>query len=72
MVINLPSLEERSFSERMELIEEFFIEEVSNVKVPIKVHKDVIRAFCFMIAREILANLKEIYSFYVSRGFLVL
>ncbi len=45
MVINLPSLEERSFSERMELIEEFFIEEVSNVKVPIKVHKDVIRAF---------------------------
>ncbi len=70
MVINLPSLEDRSLTERMELIEEFFIEEVNNVKVPIKVHRDVIRAFLLYDCKGNIGQLKGDIQLLCARGFL--
>lgn len=70
MVINLPSLEDRSLTERMELIEEFFIEEVSNVKVPIKAHRDVIRAFLLYDCMGNIGQLKGDIQLLCARGFL--
>lgn len=46
-VIELPSLEKRTIKERVELICRFFREESSRIKVPIKLSKEVLRAFMF-------------------------
>jgi len=70
MTINLPSLEERPMEERMELIEEFFINEVNNVNVPVKVHKDVIRAFLQYNCTGNIGQLKGDIQLLCARGFL--
>lgn len=43
MVIKIPSLSERNLTERFQLIKQFFSEESKCVKVPIRVHKAVIK-----------------------------
>lgn len=70
MIINLSSLEDKSLAERMEFIDEFFIEEVSNVKVPIKVHRDVIRAFLLYDCKGNIGQLKGDIQLLCARGFL--
>lgn len=71
MVISLPpSLDKRPLSERLEFIENFFIEEVNNVKVPIKVYRDVLRAFLLYDCRGNIGQLKGDIQLLCARGFL--
>ena len=70
MVISLPSLDKRPLSERIKFIENFFIEEVNNVKVPIKVYRDVLRAFLLYDCRGNIGQLKGDIQLLCARGFL--
>ncbi|GMG95342.1 sigma 54-interacting transcriptional regulator [Tepidimicrobium xylanilyticum] len=70
MVISLPSLDKRPLSERLEFIESFFIEEANNVKVPIKIYKDVLRAFLLYDCRGNIGQLKADIQLLCARGFL--
>ncbi len=70
MVINLPYLDKRPLTERLELIESFFIEEANNVKVPIKVYKDLLRAFLLYRCRGNIGQLKGDIQLLCARGFL--
>lgn len=70
MVISLPSLDKRPLSERLEFIETFLIEEVNNVKVPIKVYRDVLRAFLLYDCRGNIGQLKGDIQLLCARGFL--
>lgn len=46
MIIHIPSLVERPFQERLELVRIFFRAEAQRIGVPIRVKADVLRAFC--------------------------
>ena len=70
MVINLPSLDKRPLSERLEFIETFFLEEVNNVNVPIKVYRDVLRAFLLYDCKGNIGQLKGDIQLLCARGFL--
>ncbi|AEE91836.1 PTS system transcriptional activator [Tepidanaerobacter acetatoxydans Re1] len=70
MTINLPSLEDRPLNERLEFIETFFMSEASNVKVPIRIHKDVIRAFLLYDCYGNIGQLKGDIQLLCARGFL--
>ena len=45
VVIRLPGLQERTLQERMTLICRFFQEESARIKAPVRVSKEVIKAF---------------------------
>jgi len=70
MVIRLPSLFERGLSERLELIENFFKEEVNNVGVPINVYRDVLRALLLYECQGNIGQLKGDIQLLCARGFL--
>ena len=70
MVITLPSLDEKPLSERLEFIESFFIEEVNNMKIPIKIYKDVLRAFLLYDCKGNIGQLKGDIQLLCARGFL--
>ena len=70
MVINLSSLDKRPLSERLEFIETFFLEEVNNVNVPIKVYRDVLRAFLLYDCKGNIGQLKGDIQLLCARGFL--
>ena len=70
MVIKIPSLSDRNLTERFQLIKQFFSEESRCVKVPIRVHKDVIKDF---LAYNCLGNIGQLRSdiqLTCARGFL--
>lgn len=70
MIIKIPQLRERSLSERMQLIKEFFRDEVKNVKVPIRVYKDVMKAFLLYDCQGNIGQLKADIQLTCARGFL--
>lgn len=70
MVIRLPSLSKRSLSERLELIESFFREEVNNVNVSIRVYRDVLRAILLYDCKGNIGQLKGDIQLLCARGFL--
>lgn len=70
MIIRLPSLSERGLSERLELIENFFKEEVNNVDVPINVYRDVLRALLLYDCQGNIGQLKGDIQLLCARGFL--
>ncbi|MBU3109999.1 sigma 54-interacting transcriptional regulator [Clostridium lacusfryxellense] len=70
MVIKIPSLSERSLSERFELIKQFFSEESKCVKVLIRVRKDVIKDFLAYNCRGNIGQLRSDIQLTCARGFL--
>ena len=70
MVINLPSLDERPLSERFEFIESFLIEEANNIKVSIKIYKDVLKALLLYECKGNIGQLKGDIQLLCARGFL--
>ena len=70
MVIKLPSLLERPLKERFQLIKQFFQDEVKHVQAPIKVYKEVIRAFLLYECQGNIGQLKGDIQLTCARGFL--
>lgn len=70
MIIKIPQLRERSLQERLQLIKEFFRGEVKNVKVPIRVYKDVMKAFLLYDCQGNIGQLKADIQLTCARGFL--
>jgi transcriptional regulatory protein LevR/transcriptional regulator with AAA-type ATPase domain len=70
MVIKLPSLSERPLSERLRLIKQFFKDEVKRVQVPIRVFKDVIKAFLLYECKGNIGQLRGDIQLTCARGFL--
>ncbi len=55
--IELPSLAERSFEERLELVEHFFMDEANKVKKEIRINSEVLR--CFLLYHSA-GNVKQL------------
>lgn len=70
MVIKLPSLAERTLTERFELVKQFFDEESKLVGVPIKIHKDVLKAFLLYSCSGNIGQLKADIQLTCARAFL--
>jgi transcriptional regulatory protein LevR len=70
MVIKLPSLSERPFSERYRLVKQFFKDEFKRVQVPIKVYKDVIKALLLYECTGNIGQLKGDIQLICARAFL--
>lgn len=70
VVIKLPSLYKRPITERFELIVQFFKDEVGNVKVPIKVYKNVMEALLLYDCQGNIGQLKADIQLLCARGFL--
>jgi len=70
MVIKIPSLSERSLTERFQLIKQFFNEESKCVKVLIRVHKDVIKDFLAYNCQGNIGQLRSDIQLTCARGFL--
>ena len=70
MVIKLPSLSERLLSERLQMIKQFFCDEAKCVQVPIRVYKDVLRAFLLYECQGNIGQLKGDIQLTCARGFL--
>lgn len=70
MVINIPSLNERGFSERLQLIENFFVEEAVNISNHIKVYKDVLIALLLYNCVGNIGQLKGDIQLLCARAFL--
>lgn len=70
MIIKLPDLSERPLSERLDFIKRFFNDEAKCVNVPIRVHKDVIKAFLLYDCRGNVGQLKGDIQLTCARGFL--
>jgi len=70
MVIKIPSLSERSLSERFQLIKQFFSEESKCVKVLIRVRKDVIKDFLAYNCKGNIGQLRSDIQLTCARGFL--
>ena len=70
MIIKLPSLVERPLKERFQLIQQFFRDEVKHVQAPIKVYKEVIRAFLLYECQGNIGQLKGDIQLTCARGFL--
>ncbi|MBA1335933.1 MAG: NtrC family Transcriptional regulator, ATPase domain [Firmicutes bacterium] len=70
MVIKLPSLAERPFSERYRLVKQFFKDEFKRVQVPIKVYKDVIKALLLYECTGNIGQLKGDIQLICARAFL--
>ncbi len=70
VIIRLPSFLERPISERLLLIKQFFKDEVKRVQVPIKVCKNVIKAFLLYDCQGNIGQLKGDIQLTCARGFL--
>lgn len=70
MIIKLPSLSQRSTSERFKLIQQFLKDEVKCVNAPIRVYKDVIKAFLLYDCQGNIGQLKGDLQLTCARGFL--
>lgn len=70
MVIRLPDLSEKPLIERLQLIKQFFLDEAKCVQVPIRVSKDVIKAFLLYDCNGNIGQLKSDIQLTCARGFL--
>jgi len=70
VVIKLPGLTERTLRERMELIYYFFEQEMTRVKVPIKVSKEVLKALMIYSCPGNVGQLKSDIQLICARAFL--
>ncbi|GFN36753.1 sigma 54-interacting transcriptional regulator [Tepidimicrobium xylanilyticum] len=70
MVIKLPDLSEKPLIERLQLIKQFFLDEAKCVQVPIRVSKDVIKAFLLYDCNGNIGQLKSDIQLTCARGFL--
>ncbi|MDI3480672.1 MAG: hypothetical protein PWQ97_327 [Tepidanaerobacteraceae bacterium] len=70
VVITLPALKERTLQERMTLICQFFREESARIKVPVKVSKEVIKAFMLYDCPGNIGQLKSDVQLICARAFL--
>ncbi|MEW6696299.1 MAG: sigma-54-dependent transcriptional regulator [Bacillota bacterium] len=69
-MIELPSLDKRTLEERAELITQFFLEESSRINVPIKVSKEVLRAFMYYNCSANLGQLRSDIKLICAKAFL--
>ncbi|ADL07074.1 sigma-54-dependent transcriptional regulator [Thermosediminibacter oceani] len=70
VVIMLPGLEERSLRERMAFVCRFFREESARIKVPLKVSKEVLKAFLLYDCPGNIGQLKSDIQLICARAFL--
>lgn len=70
VTIKIPSLQERGFKERMELICHFFREESIRIGVELKVSKEVVKAFILYECRGNIGQLKSDIQLICARAFL--
>lgn len=70
VLIKLPTLNERSLRERMNLICQFFQEESERVKVSIKVSKEVLKAFLLYDCPNNIGQLKSDIQLICAKAFL--
>jgi transcriptional regulator with AAA-type ATPase domain/transcriptional regulatory protein LevR len=70
VVINLPDLSHRSLRERMELIYYFFQKESERINLPLKVSKEVIKAFILYECGGNVGQLKSDIQLICARGLL--
>ncbi|MEG1003635.1 MAG: sigma 54-interacting transcriptional regulator [Clostridium sp.] len=70
VLIKLPSLENRSLKERMVFICQFFNEEFTKIKVPIKVSKDVLKALLVYKCPGNIGQLKSDIQLICANAFL--
>lgn len=70
MTIQLPSLEERPLSERMEMIRVFFREEAARTRTTIHLYQDAIRAFLLYTCTGNVGQLRSDIQVACARGFL--
>ncbi len=70
VIIKLPSLDERSEKEKIELIQNFFLEESKRLKKPIVVSKEVIKAFLLYNCPGNIGQLKSDIQLVCAKAFL--
>jgi len=70
VVIRLPGLQERTLQERMTLICRFFQEESARIKAPVRVSKEVIKAFMLYDCPGNIGQLKSDIQLICARAFL--
>ncbi|HHW02544.1 MAG TPA: sigma 54-interacting transcriptional regulator [Thermoanaerobacterales bacterium] len=70
VVIRLPGLDERTLQERMALICRFFRDESARIKAPIKVSKEVIKAFMLYDCPGNIGQLRSDIQLICARAFL--
>jgi len=70
IVIRLPLLSAKPISERFQLIKQFFKDEAKRVKIPIKVYKNVMKAFLLYDCPGNIGQLKGDIQLTCARGFL--
>lgn len=70
VTIKIPSLQERGFKEKMELICHFFREESIRIGVELKVSKEVVKAFILYECRGNIGQLKSDIQLICARAFL--
>lgn len=70
MIIKIPSLTERSLEEKIEMIYRFFNTESRRINVPIKVSKEVIKAFLMYNCKGNIGQLKSDIQLICAKAFL--
>lgn len=70
VMIKLPSLKERNEEEKIELIQNFFLEESKRIKKPIVVSKEVIKAFLLYDCPGNIGQLKSDIQLVCAKAFL--
>lgn len=70
MTIKIPSLSERSLEEKIEMIYKFFNTESRRINVPIKVSKEVVKAFLMYNCKGNIGQLKSDIQLICAKAFL--
>lgn len=70
VVIRMPSLTERTLTERLKLIENFFVQEQKNIGEPVKVDKEVLLALLTYECQGNIGQLKADIQMVCARAFL--
>lgn len=70
VVIKMPSLSEKTESERLQLVKKFFQEESKRIRLPISVGKEVLKAFLLYPCQGNIGQLKSDIQVICAKGFL--